>query len=170
MIVIRREKSEDIPVINNLNRQAFGQKSEAKIIDKLRSRGVLLISLVALQDSKVVGHIAFSPVTVESERSNWEAMALGPMAVLPKFQRKGIGSKLVYTGLDECKRLGHRIVVLVGHPEYYPRFGFIPAKAKGIDCEFEVPNEAWMINELKASALVGRQGKVIFQNEFKEAV
>src|SRR4030042_383611 len=108
--------------------------------------------MVALQDNQVVGHIAFSLVKVESEHSSFEAIALAPMAVLPAYQRKGIGSQLVLTGLKECRRLGHEIVVVLGHADYYPRFGFVMAKPKGIDCEFKVPDEAWMILELRKGA------------------
>jgi putative acetyltransferase len=169
MLIIRPETPEDAAAIRHVNEEAFGQKEEAEIIEKLRSRGMLTISLVAVQDSEIVGHIAFSPVTVESEHSSFEAIALAPMSVLPACQRKGIGSQLVRAGLEECRRLGHEIAVVLGHPNYYPRFGFIPAKPKGIDCEFQVPDEAWMILELKEGALAGRRGTVRFQPEFREA-
>lgn len=109
------------------------------------------------------------PIKIESEPSSFDAVALAPMSVLPAYQCKGIGSCLVRIGLEECRRLGHEIVVVLGHPDYYPRFGFIPAKPKGIDCEFQVPDEAWMILELREDALAGRGGTVKFQPEFREA-
>jgi putative acetyltransferase len=168
LLIIRLETPEDKASIRHVNEEAFGQKEEAGIIEKLRNRGVLTISLVAVQDDRTVGHIAFSPVKVESERSSFEAIALAPMAVLPAYQRKGIGSQLVRSGVKECQHLGHEIIVVLGHPNYYPRFGFVPAKPKGITCEFEVPDEAWMILELREGALAGRQGTVSFQPEFKE--
>jgi len=168
MITIRKEEPRDIRAIRHVNEQAFDQENEANIIEKLRKRGALTISLVAVRDDQIVGHIAFSPVIIEAEGSNFEAIALAPMAVLPACQRKGIGSQMVRTGLDECRRLGHELVVLVGHPDYYPRFGFVPARPKGLECEFEVPDEAWMMLELQEGALVGRRGKVRFQPEFKE--
>ncbi len=170
MATIRAETYEDITAISHVNNKAFGQKNEAELIDKLRKRGVLTISLVAIINRQVVGHIAFSLVTVESESSNWEAIALAPMAVLPEYQRKGIGSQLVHAGLDECQRLGHMIVVLVGHPNYYPRFGFVLAKEQGVNCEFDVPQEAWMLLELQEGTLAGRKGMVRFQPEFRDAV
>ncbi len=170
MLIIRPEIPEDVDSISYVNEQAFGQESESELIEKLRNRGVLTISLVALQDGETVGHIAFSPVVIESGLSSFEAIALAPMAVLPAHQRKGIGGQLVRAGLEECRRLGHEIVVLVGHLDYYPRFGFVPAKPKGIECEFEVPEEAWMILELQEGALARRRGTVRFQPEFKEAV
>jgi putative acetyltransferase len=169
LLIIRPEISEDAESIRSVNQQAFGQDSEAKMIEKLRKRGVLTISLVAILDGKVVGHIAFSPVVIESEGSSFEAIALAPMAVLPAYQNKGIGSQLVRAGLEECRHLGHEIVVLVGHPNYYPRFGFVPAKTRGLECQFEVPDEAWMVLELREGSLTGRRGTVRFQPEFGEA-
>ena len=169
MPVIRPETPEDVDSIRYVNTQAFGQENESKLIEKLRKNGALTISLVAVHDGEIVGHIAFSPVVVESELSSFEAVALAPMAVLPAYQRKGIGSQMVRAGLKECRRLGHEIVVVLGHPDYYTRFGFVPAKPKGIYCEFEVPEEAWMVLELREDALAGRSGIVKFQPEFHEA-
>ena len=169
MSVIRRETPEDIADIRQVNEQAFGQKEEADIVDALRNRGAVTLSLVAVEGNSIIGHILFSPVTVESESSSFGAVALAPMAVLPEYQGKGIGSHLVRAGLEECRNLGHEIVVLVGHPDYYPRFGFVPARPKGIECEFEAPDEAWMILELREGALAGRRGTVKFQPEFRGA-
>jgi len=170
MVSIRRETSKDINSIRNVNEQAFGQAAEATIVDRLRNRNALTLSLVATKDNQVGGHIALTKVTIESEDSSFEAITLAPMAVLPAYQRKGIGSQLVNAGLEECRRLGQEIVVVLGHPDYYPRFGFIPAKQKGIKCEFEVPDEAWMILELTEGILAGRTGTVEFQPEFLEAM
>jgi len=170
MVSICPETPKDIDSIRYVNEQAFGQIAEAAIVDKLRNRNALTISLVATEDNEVVGHIAFSPVVIESQCSSFEAVALAPMAVLPAHQRKGIGSQLVRAGLEECHRLGHDVVVVLGHPDYYPRFGFVPGKQRGIDCEFEVPDEAWMVLELREGALAGRSGTVKYQPEFQEGV
>ena len=170
MLIVRPEAPEDATSIRYVNEQAFGQKEEAEIVEKLRNRAALIISLVAVLKNEVVGHIAFSPVTIESENSSFEAIALAPMSVLPAHQRKGIGSQLVQAGLEECRYLGQEVVVVLGHPDYYPRFGFVLAKPKGIACEFEVPEEAWMILELREGALAGKRGTVSFQPEFKEAM
>ena len=170
MLTIRLETTEDKAAIRHVNQEAFGQKDEAGIVEKLRERGALLLSLVAVQDDVVVGHIAFSPVEITSENSSFGAIALAPMAVLPAYQSEGIGSQLVLAGLNECRRNGHEIIFVLGHPNYYPRFGFVPAKRKGVECEFEVPDEAWMVLELREGALAGRQGTVSFQLEFKEAM
>jgi putative acetyltransferase len=170
LLAILPEIPGDRDSIHYVNQEAFGRNQEADLVDKLRKRGVLTISLVAVQETTIVGHIAFSPVEITAEESSFDALALGPLAVLPVHQNKGIGSQQVVAGLQECLRLGHEIIVLAGHPNYYPRFGFVRAYAKGIECEFEVPDEAWMIKELKQGALAGRRGKVKFQPEFKDAM
>jgi len=133
------------------------------------SRQAFTLSLVATYIDKVVGHILFSPVTIESESLSFTAVGLGPMAILPPYQKKGIGSQLIRAGIERCRQAGHEIVVVIGHPDYYPRFGFVPAKPKGIDCEFEAPEEAWMILELREGALAGRRGTVKFQPEFRKS-
>ncbi|MFC1977768.1 GNAT family N-acetyltransferase [Chloroflexota bacterium] len=170
MADIRAETPEDIASIHHVNKEAFGDTGEAELVDKLRNRGVLTLSLVATDGDIVVGHILFSPVTVATGSSSFEVIGLAPMAVLPDYQRKGIGSQLVRAGLEECCRLGHEIVVVLGHSDYYPRFGFIPAKSEGIDCEFEVPEEAWMVLELREGALTGKSGTVKYPPEFHEAM
>lgn len=169
MLTIRRETNEDMERIRLINIEAFGGGSEAGIVEKLRKRGALIISLVAVRDGEIVGHIAFSPAIVGTESSSFEVIALAPMAVLPAYQHQGIGSQLVRQGLEECRKLGYVIVVLVGHADYYPRFGFVPSRQHGLKCEFEVPDDAWMVLELCRGALVGRQGTVRFQPEFKDA-
>ncbi len=167
-VTVRPETPEDIESIRDVNDRAFGQKDEAEIVDRLRKRGAITVSLVAVAGGRVVGHILFSPVSIESAGTSHQITVLAPMAVLPPYQRKGIGSQLVRAGLEECRRLGREVVVVLGHPEYYPRFGFVPAGAKGIDCEFEVPEEAWMVLELGEGALAGRLGTVKFPPEFRE--
>jgi putative acetyltransferase len=167
MIIIRSETPEDYAAVYRVNALAFGSESEAALVDKLRAVNPH-ISLVAVKDAEVVGHIFFSPVSVESEDANFTALGLAPMAVLPEYQNQGIGSRLVRQGLKESERLGHDIVFVLGHPDYYPRFGFSPAKAKGIGCEYPVPDEVFMVVELKPEALGGRTGLVRYRPEFAE--
>lgn len=145
---------------------AFGQSDEADLVDSLRMAGALSISLVAVQHNVVVGHIAFSPVTIESDDGTFAALGLAPMAVLPQYQNSGIGSQLVVAGLRDCRRMGHVVVVVLGHPEYYPRFGFDPAGPFGIKWEHDAPEDAFMIAQLKAGALAGRTGVVRFHSAF----
>jgi putative acetyltransferase len=170
LLQIRRETSEDVASVYQVDTEAFGREAEALLVDKMREHGVLTLSLVAVNDRAIVGHIAFSPVAIASEQTNLKGLTLAPVAVLPAYQNKGIGSILVRAGLDECRKQGHEVVFLVGHPAYYPRFGFVPASAKGFECEYEAPDEAWMLIELIKGALAGKLGKVTFQPEFKEVV
>jgi len=164
MITIRAEIAEDTPAVRQVNELAFGQPAEADLVDALRAAAQPHISLVAVSSGQVIGHIFFSPVTLEAENSAL-ILGLAPMAVLPEYQKQGIGSRLVREGLKECQRIGCDVVVVVGHPEYYPRFGFIPASQKGLRCEYPVPDEAFMVAELKPNALSGR-GLVKYRPEF----
>lgn len=167
MIVIRNEKSEDFANVYQVNELAFERKDEANLVERLRAVEPH-ISLVAVNDEKIVGHIFFSEVTLTPENKNLKAIGLAPMAVLPEFQNQGVGSELVKQGLEECKNRGFELVVVLGHPEYYPRFGFTTAKEKGIDCEYEVPDEAFMILELKPEVLNGKTGTIKYRPEFAD--
>jgi len=170
MVIIRQEKAEDISAIRNINEAAFGRKEEGEIVDKMRNRGAMLLSLVAEEEDRVVGHIMFCQADTEPELTDSKIAILGPVAVLPECQRKGIGSKLILSGLEECRRLDYDAVVLAGHADYYPRFGFRPAKARGVACEVEVPDEAWMVKELNEGALSEINCKILFPREFHEAM
>lgn len=165
MISIRDENPEDYAAVERVNELAFGRAGEAVLVSKLRAVEPC-ISLVAIENEKIVGHILFSPVSVESEGEKFEAIGLAPMAVLPEHQNQGIGTELVKYGLEACKGLGFNIIFVLGHPEYYPRFGFAPAKTKGIECEYPVPDEAFMVLELQADALHRRIGTVKYRPEF----
>ncbi|MFC1909135.1 GNAT family N-acetyltransferase [Chloroflexota bacterium] len=168
MLVIRPETPEDSAAVRNINEEAFGSSIEAGLVEKLRLRQAYTLSLVAADGDKVIGHILFSPVTIESGIASFGALGLGPMAILPSYQRKGVGSQLVHAGLQECKCLGHEIVVVLGHPDYYLRFGFVPTSTYGIKCEYDVPDEAFMVLELSKGVLSGRSGVVKYQPEFSE--
>ena len=162
---IRPETEKDKTAIQGINQSAFETCAEATLVDTLREQCHPVISLIAEEDREVVGHIMFSPVTLNGS-SDLKIMGLAPMAVLPKYQQKGIGSALVQTGLDGCKKLGFGAVVVLGHPKYYPKFGFIPAARFGIDCEYDVPEEAFMVLELESNYLTGAKGKIKYHSGF----
>jgi putative acetyltransferase len=166
MPTIRAEKPEDLPAIHHINSAAFGRPNEADLVDRLRDHHALTISLVAVQESRLVGHIAFSPVTITSDTAAIAALGLAPMAVLPAYQRRGIGSTLVEAGLNACHQTPYSVVVVLGHPLYCPRFGFTPAKSMGIVWEHNVPDEAFMVQEIKEGALAQTRGVVKYRPEF----
>lgn len=162
---IRPEEPADGPAIRAVHDRAFGGPAESRIVEALR--GVApRVSLVAVEESTVVGHVLFTPVVVETGGGVWSALALGPMAVLPERQRRGVGSALVRDGLRACCALGEPVVFVLGHPDYYPRFGFRPARPLGLSSEFDAPAEAFMVAELPAGALAGRTGRVRYRPEF----
>lgn len=167
-MIIREENPADLKAIRQVVEAAFGRKSEADLVDALRRNGKRLLSLVAEQDGQIVGHIFFSPVSIESEAGSRSAVGLAPLAVLPEFQNCGVGSKLVRAGLDQCRNAGHDCVVVLGHPEYYPRFGFAPSSRFGVKSEYDVRDEAFMLIELKDGALGDLGGTVKYQPEFNE--
>jgi putative acetyltransferase len=166
MIIVRPERPDDFASVRKINEEAFGQPNEADLVDALRRHVSPYISLVAQSDQRLVGHIFFSPVAIQAEEADFPALGLAPMAVLPEFQRQGIGSQLVREGLKECLHTGHSVVVVLGHPSYYPRFGFAPAKPQGILCQYPVPDDVFMVAELTPGALGGRRGTVRYHADF----
>ena len=122
--------------------------------------------MVAEDDGEVVGHILFSPVTL-SGFDSMRIAGLGPLAVSPARQRSGIGSQLVQAGLDACRENGFAAAVVVGHPEYYPRFGFRPGSHFGVGCEFDVPDDVFMVIELAVGTLRDRSGTIYYHPAFK---
>jgi putative acetyltransferase len=168
LVVVRTEETEDHESVRRVNKLAFGRRNEADLVDALRVNARPYVSLVAVVDEQVVGHIFFSPVSIESESNVFTAMGLAPMAVLPSHQNQRIGSQLVREGLKECQRLGCEIVFVLGHPNYYPRFGFVPASLKGLRSEYDVPDEVFMVAELTEGALNGRRGLVKYHPEFSK--
>ena len=162
MIEIREEHAGDVSEIRELNQHAFGQSQEGNIVDALRSNGAVLLSLVATLDGQVVGHILYSPVSL----SGVDGAALGPMAVLPQHQRQGIGSKLVEAGNRRLKESGCPFIIVVGHANFYPRFGFKPARTCGITCEWELPDEAFMVLTLDHAKMDGVSGLAQYRPEF----
>jgi putative acetyltransferase len=162
LIEIRDEQPGDVAAVREVNRQAFAQELEGRIVDALRDHGGVLLSLVAVADRAIVGHIMFSPLTVGSI----EGAALGPMAVLPAYQRRGIGSQLVERGIERLRASGCPFIVVIGHPEFYPRFGFRSAAAYGLRCEWDVPAEAFMLTILNPEVGDRLKGLAQYRAEF----
>lgn len=162
---IRGELDADHAAVAAVLESAFPEDGESRLVTRLRSSASPLVSLVAERQGRVVGHILFSPVTLDSDPS-LKLMGLAPMAVHPELQRSGIGSALVEAGLRECQEAGAGTVVVLGHPDYYPRFGFLPASQFQITSEYDVPSEAFMLRELRPGYLDGHRGTVSYHAEF----
>ena len=167
MIRIRKEALGDKQQIRKVNRESFSRDEEANLVDQLRQSCPDSISLVAHSEDGIVGHILFTPVVIEGKEGNLKGMGLAPMAVLPEFQNQGIGSQLVRAGLAAVAETQSPFVVVLGHPTFYPRFGFVPASRHGIVSEYEgVPDEAFMILVLTTGVLEGVSGVARYRPEF----
>jgi putative acetyltransferase len=166
--VIRQELPEDAPAISEVLLQAFGQDGESRLVNALRDDGNIDtdLSLVAVHGDRIIGHILFCPVTIVSGTVETAALALAPLGVHQDYQCRGIGAALIEAGLGECRRLGHRIVIVVGHPGYYPRFGFTSAKDARITAPFPCPDDAFMALSLRPGALDGIGGMVRYPVAF----
>ena len=162
---IRPERPQDQDAVRTLNERAFGGREEADIVEALHRAQAVVVALVAQAGAAVVGHILFSPVEVE-EANGKRLVGLAPMAVAPNHQRRGIGSQLVREGLAHCRAAGVDGVVVLGHAEYYPRFGFVPAAQFGLRCGYDVPADVFMAIELTPDALGGVSGLVRYHDAF----
>ena len=162
MIEIREEHPGDVTAIREVNQRAFGQEQEAKLVEALRSNGSALLSMVAALNDRVVGHIMYSPLSV----GEVIGAGLGPMAVLPEHQRQGIGSKLVRAGNQKLGDKGCPFIIVLGHVAFYPRFGFSPASTYGISCEWEVPDDVFMVLVLDDTKMRRVSGLAKYRQEF----
>ena len=162
-IEIRKERNEDVAAIRDVVRLALGTQ-EADLVDALRANGAVTLSLVATLDGKVVGHILYSPLTVGA--SSVTGAALAPMCVLPDCQRRGIGSRLIDTATRTLHELACPYVIVLGHREYYPRFGFRPARTRGIECQWNVPDEVFMVLVLDEDRMGDVTGLARYREEF----
>jgi len=201
MVTIREEQSGDAQQIRVVNHSAFGRTEEADLVDKLRQSCTNRISLVAISNDQIVGHIlftpleiiprcssrrldleinpnsprefltGFTPVTIQVKERIITGMGLAPMAVLPGFQRQGICSQMVKAGLEAAEKAKYPFVIVLGHPTFYPRFGFVPASRYGVKSEYEnVPDEAFMILVFNQAALKGISGVAKYRPEFSSAI
>lgn len=163
---VRSEEARDEPRVHAVDVAAFGRSEEATLVRALRAQVRDAISLVA-EEEEVVGHILFTPVTL-SGNPGLRIMGLAPMAVLPAHQRKGVGSALVRAGVDRCRAAGFDAIVVLGHPGYYPRFGFVPASRFGVDCEYDVIDDVFMMLALRPGALAGASGTIRYHAAFAQ--
>jgi putative acetyltransferase len=162
MVSVAQEKNDDIVSIREVITAAFGQTNEAKLVEAIRNSQNFIpeLSIVATEKGNLLGHILFSPIVIDAQAQTFSALALAPLSVIPTCQRQGIGTELVQFGLSKCCELDHNLVVVLGHPSYYPRFGFQTARQFGIRAPFPVPDEAFMVLELKPNALIKASGIV----------
>ena len=164
-MLIRNESAKDIEAIYKLNSSAFPSEAEAKLVDPLRELDQTAVSLVTESSRRVVGHILFSEVTL-SDHPELKVVGLGPMSVTPEYQRNGIGSALDKAGLEACKTEGYEAVVVLGHPSFYPKFGFQPSTEFGFKSEYDVPQEVFMALELRQNSLSEASGVISYHAEF----
>jgi len=167
---VRQEADKDYRGITNVNNLGFGKKNEGRLILRLRKTRKFIpeLSLVAEIKGRIVGHILFYPIEIKSEGKIFPSLALAPMAVLPEYQKQGIGSRLVKEGLKKARKLGFKSMIVLGHAAYYPRFGFEPASRQGIRPPFEVPEDVFLALELVKDGLKDIQGTVEYPPEFNE--
>lgn len=167
MILIREESSDDHEAVFNINTAAFPSPAEAELVDALRCQADPLLSLVACAGDLVVGHIMFSPVTLAGH-PELPLLGLAPMAVMPDRQNTGIGGRLVRAGLERSRRLNAVAVVVLGHPHFYPRFGFVPASHFSIDSDYDVSDDVFMALELVPGALQDVAGRISYHPAFAD--
>ncbi len=167
-VEVREERPADAPAVYAVNAAAFETDAEARLVDALRANGGLVLSLVAEVDGRVQGHVAFSDVTVTAADGNvHRGVGLAPVAVAPQAQRQGVGGALIRAGLERLRGLGVPFCVLLGHPSYYPRFGFQPASRFGLRWTRPVRDEAFMALALRDAGLTGVEGTVRYRPELE---
>jgi len=174
-IQIRQEVTTDFENVFSVVEAAFktmpmSDGTEQFLVERLRLSEAFIpeLSLVAEMDKKIVGHILISKVNINSSNQTFSALSLAPVSVLPEYQKMGIGGKLIRAAHDQAKKLGHQVIVLIGHKTYYPRFGYQQADLFGIEFPFNVPKEHCMAVELTPGALQQIHGTVKYPKAFFE--
>jgi putative acetyltransferase len=166
-LMVRLENSqstEERAAIRLINEAAFARQDEADLIDRLRADDCAILSLVAALQEKLVSHVMFRRMWIETSDLLIMAAALAPVAVLPEYQRQGIGGRLIREGLHILRDRKEKIVIVVGHADYYPRFGFLVEKARLLDAPF--PRNVFMALDLSPHLLHGIRGKVVYPAAF----
>jgi predicted N-acetyltransferase YhbS len=173
--IIRKENPQDHTPVFELIQKAFenleiSEHNEGQLVEKLRKAPTFIpeLSLVAELKGQVIGHILFTPIRIENETESFNSLVLAPVSVLPEFQKQGIGGQLILAGHQKAKELGFQSAILIGHPEYYPRFGYKKASNWGIKTQIPLPSDdVFMAIELTEGALAGVSGIVVFPPEFE---
>lgn len=175
-INIRKEQLKDREEIYNIIKESFksaehSDGSEQDLVNRLSNSDSYIqeLSLVATCDKTIVGHIMFTKISIENKDLKAESLALAPLSVLPKYQRQGVGSKLISEGLSIAKNLGYKSVVVLGSEKYYPKFGFKEAEEFGINPPFDVPSKNFMVIDLEPASLKYVNGVVKYAKEFFES-
>ncbi|HDY7632976.1 TPA: N-acetyltransferase [Vibrio vulnificus] len=164
-MLIRTEAPADILVIDSLLKQVFPTDAEANLVMTLRENGRLTLSLVACTDEgEVVGHVMFTPMTLNGEENGWQGLA--PLAVKAEYQKQGIAASLVKEGLTSLLEFGYPACFVLGDPQYYQRFGFTAASEMGFDCQWPVPEGAFQAFAMAAGEFDAKQGRVKYAPEF----
>lgn len=170
-IILRQEQSRDFEEVFTVHSQAFGSENEARLVNNLRNNLKVFLpelSIVALLNDKIVGHILFTRIVIDKNGHDAaESLALAPVAVAPAYQKMGIGSKLINKGLEVAAQTGFRSVIVLGHENYYPKFGFLPAEKWDIKAPFDVPSNVFMAIELVKDGLKNISGTVVYPREFE---
>jgi putative acetyltransferase len=168
MIQIRAERNGDQEAIRQINDSAFKGDNESRLVDAIRNSELFVpeLSLVAVAEGKLIGHILLSIVYINSDEGEIPTLALAPMAVVPEHQNKGVGTLLVEEGLKRAEDQGFKHAVVLGHPGFYPKFGFVAASTKGIESPFPVPDEVFMALEIKEGSLNQVKGKLVYPPAF----
>lgn len=171
-VIIEPEQKKDYNSITKIHDLAFGQPSEGKMVIALRKNPhyISKLSLVARYNNSIIGHVLFFPIDIKTASKTCSTLSLAPMAVHPDFQNKGIGGRLIEKGFEAAIELGFKSVIVVGHPNYYPRFGFKPASKWGISLPFDVPDEAFLAIELENGSLKNCKGLIEYPDEYKETL
>jgi putative acetyltransferase len=169
-IIIRTENKYDYIQVHNVNFVAFGNREdEAKLVERIRATQNFIsqLSIVAEMHEEIVGHLLMSKAEIVEEENRHEVIVLAPIAVKPEYQKQGIGKQLIYEGVNRCKQMGYFIVLLIGHPSYYNKFGFKPARQYGLELiQFKVPDEVFMVCELKEDELMKVKGELKYPSAF----
>lgn len=166
--LIRPENDSDITAIFEVNQLAFKRDNEARLVDNLRQSEHYVpgLSLVAEIKKNIVGHILFTKLIIRGAE-DYQSLCLAPMAVHPEYQKQGIGGQLIKEGIKRAREQGFPAIIVLGHPRYYPRFGFVPASRWSIRCPYDPPDEVFMAMELQGNGLFGKTGTVVYPEQFE---